>query len=313
MVTKLEITRRYLEDEAISKCKPSNRGNAVAIGLELTAMQISPTPNTTAMISAINNAGKELSNGTPALTSAAQTPRSSMSPNASVFNHSYEKEGYLFKRSGQKTSIVVPTWSRRYFVVKNGNFWYSITNTSGKNRGYVMSTSPVNVLLCNIRVAKDITDRRFCFEVYTSRKSFVLQAETEEDYLDWIETFQSAKYHATLSDRKLESMMTHGVGPKTAALIQEGMETSLPRNLASVGNALPDDGAAITNAIEDDTDSDDDGEKLHKDVKSSIMILKKVKNDVERSISEENSIPESGTTPQTVENGSATEVPSAEK
>ncbi|TPX44985.1 hypothetical protein SeLEV6574_g04160 [Synchytrium endobioticum] len=290
--TKLEITRKCLEEEATSKCNPSGRGNAHALGLELTAMQISPTPNL-AVIAVSSSGGKDTQSG---ITQVSRTAASAAQSNASLLNHSHEKEGYLFKRSSQKTSLVVPTWSRRYFLVKNGNFWYSIANTSGKNRGYVMSTSPVNVLLCNVRVAKD-SDRRFCFEVYTSRKSFVLQAETEEDYLDWIETFQSAKYHATLSDRKIEYMMMNGVGPKTAALIQEGMETSLPRSIVSttsVDDNTTNNNGAGTNT-DDDTESDDDGEKLHKAVNSNAMILKTAKTEVVPSIAEEHSLTEPST------------------
>ncbi|TPX31882.1 hypothetical protein SmJEL517_g04903 [Synchytrium microbalum] len=265
---KLEVARKGMEEESISKCKPaikpasngsgSSTGTATSRDIgDVTSLQTSPTPNSSALPSG---------SGTP--TSGAVTPRSVASPahsstpffdSSTVASHLYEKEGYLFKRSGQKSSLVVPTWTRRYFVVKNGNFWYSVATPSGKHRGIVMSTSPVNVLLCNIRMAKD-TERRFCFEVYTSRKSFVLQAETEEDFIDWIETFQSAKYHAALSDQKND-----GVGPKTAALIQEGMESSLPRSVV----------LAATNdeAQDDDAESDDDGEKLHKEAQVTPLVV----------------------------------------
>lgn len=81
--------------------------------------------------------------------------------------YSKEKEGHLFKRS-QPKGIPVPTWSRRYFYIKNNTFTHTITvKKSGRN---VNAIAPVrNVLLCNVRPwGKE--DRRFTFEIYTSDK-----------------------------------------------------------------------------------------------------------------------------------------------
>ncbi|KAJ3227515.1 SNF1-interacting protein [Clydaea vesicula] len=102
-----------------------------------------------------------------------------------------EKEGYLFKRAKAKGSIL-PVWSKKYCSIKENGF--SFTTTTKKNgRNVVTFTPPINVLLCNVRTwTKE--DRRFCFEIFTSKKGYVLQAESEEDMNGWISVLQAAKY-----------------------------------------------------------------------------------------------------------------------
>ena len=50
----------------------------------------------------------------------------------------------------------------------------------------------LNVLMCEIRPIV-IYDRRFCFEIYTGQQSQVYQAESEDDMMDWINTFHTSK------------------------------------------------------------------------------------------------------------------------
>ncbi|KAJ8328738.1 hypothetical protein O5D80_002722 [Batrachochytrium dendrobatidis] len=100
-----------------------------------------------------------------------------------------EREGYLFRKSNSGGSV----WTRRYFSLKDAMISYSIVATSGKHKGKLMATTALSVALCNVRVSK-LEDRRFCFEVETSSKStFVLQAETEQDMNQWITAINSAK------------------------------------------------------------------------------------------------------------------------
>lgn len=47
-------------------------------------------------------------------------------------------------------------------------------------------------MMCEIRPI-DLNDRRFCFEIYTGQQSQVYQAESEDDMMDWINTFHAAK------------------------------------------------------------------------------------------------------------------------
>lgn len=60
----------------------------------------------------------------------------------------------------------------------------------------------MSILLCEIRPL-DYNDRRFCFEVYTGQLSQVYQAESEDDMMDWINTFHTAKSEM-LQKRKSE-------------------------------------------------------------------------------------------------------------
>ncbi|KAJ3410855.1 SNF1-interacting protein [Chytridiales sp. JEL 0842] len=117
---------------------------------------------------------------------------------------SIEREGYLFKRSPPKP-LVAPVWTRRYFMIKNGQFSYASTQSHGKYRGAVMRTNSVNVLLCHVRIDKK-EERRFCFEVYTAKKSFMLQAESEKEVQEWISTFEAAKA-AQVSDFATKSQL----------------------------------------------------------------------------------------------------------
>ncbi|KAJ1541537.1 SNF1-interacting protein, partial [Nowakowskiella sp. JEL0078] len=62
----------------------------------------------------------------------------------------------------------------------------------GKNRGLVLGIDPINVLLCNVRpVLKE--DRRFCFEVQTVRRNYLVQAESDEEMNSWIKAFSLAQ------------------------------------------------------------------------------------------------------------------------
>ena len=99
------------------------------------------------------------------------------------------KEGYLFKRSQQNG--LLPSWSRKYVYFKDAGFSWSITTRKG-GKTTLSTSEPINFLLCQIRMwTKE--DRRFTFEIYTHKKSFVLQAENEDDLNSWISTFNAIK------------------------------------------------------------------------------------------------------------------------
>jgi len=98
----------------------------------------------------------------------------------------HEKSGWLFKKY-QKG------WNRRYFSIKKGMFKYSMTTSSGKKRGFVWSSTPINVLLCEVKEEPN-NDRRFCFSVLTAKKTYILQAENEKELKEWLSTFDNAKH-----------------------------------------------------------------------------------------------------------------------
>jgi len=44
-----------------------------------------------------------------------------------------------------------------------------MTSSSGKKRGFVWTSTPINILLCEVKEEPNI-DRRFCFSVITAQK-----------------------------------------------------------------------------------------------------------------------------------------------
>ena len=77
------------------------------------------------------------------------------------------KEGNLYKRT-KANGMIVPTWSRKYFYIKNQGFTYVVDQK--KNGKHILSEAiPINVLLLNFRISNK-EDRRFTFEIYSSTK-----------------------------------------------------------------------------------------------------------------------------------------------
>ena len=100
-------------------------------------------------------------------------------------------EGYLFKR-GQKT---FRTWNRRWFYLKDNQLCYS------KRTGEEVTVMEEDLRICLVRPVMDI-ERRFCFEIISpTKKSHVLQADTEELCQKWMTTLQqgiTSALHKTL-------------------------------------------------------------------------------------------------------------------
>ena len=90
-------------------------------------------------------------------------------------------QGYLFKRNNG----VRKDWQRRYFVIEEGMMKYY------KHSKDTQPTTAVALLLCSVKTRTDI-DRRFCFEVISPNKTFLLQAENEEKMNEWITILQNA-------------------------------------------------------------------------------------------------------------------------
>ncbi|KNC99013.1 uncharacterized protein SPPG_05963 [Spizellomyces punctatus DAOM BR117] len=225
--TKLETTRKILEDEAITKAKPLT------------------IPSTTTSLSLDVQSGER--GGTRHIPSP-------LIPSASTPT---EKEGYLFKRVFSSKPLTVQTWARRWFRVKNGGFSYCMV--SPKQRGVVLSTPALNVLLCSVRVVRN-EDRRFSFEVSTVHKrNFILQAETEDDMNEWIATIEAAKYQAA------------GEGPASTPFIgdmatdiagSDDEEDAIPLHEIKMSEGDIKPSTAENEGEEDDDDEDEsDGDK----------------------------------------------------
>lgn len=100
-----------------------------------------------------------------------------------------EKQGWLFLRvvSGKP---VKTHWVRRWYYCRDGIFGWLVQGPSG-----VLQGDEVGVLLCSVKPAVQ-EERRFCFEVKTKSQSFLLQAETQTQLIEWLEVFDVAKTKA---------------------------------------------------------------------------------------------------------------------
>jgi len=89
------------------------------------------------------------------------------------------KSGYLRKQS----SSLKRDWKRRYFVLSHGQLFY-IRSADDLSPIHV-----VNVLLCSVRQSSKTLGLDFCFDIISpSKRVYTLQAESENETLDWIKT-----------------------------------------------------------------------------------------------------------------------------
>ncbi|KAL6471924.1 hypothetical protein MHYP_G00205740 [Metynnis hypsauchen] len=89
-------------------------------------------------------------------------------------------QGYLFKRSRRKNK----TWKRCWFSTNNNQLLYTKTH---KEQPVVLFD---DLRLCAVK-SLDLIDRRFCFELLSVQKCCVLQADSEELKMAWINAVQS--------------------------------------------------------------------------------------------------------------------------
>ncbi|CAF0914961.1 unnamed protein product [Rotaria sordida] len=118
-------------------------------------------------------------------------PQQSLSntPNTSIAGVEPTKEGYLFKRSHNKFK----TWSRRWFLIRNGQLLYMKRNNgnSTNDNSQQQSVMVPDLRLCTIRSINDI-DRRFVFEILSPNSSHLLQADSQVQCDQWINSLQLA-------------------------------------------------------------------------------------------------------------------------
>ncbi|KAI7865519.1 hypothetical protein BDF14DRAFT_1883469 [Spinellus fusiger] len=94
------------------------------------------------------------------------------------------KQGYLFQRlsTGKTTRY---SWMRRWFFLHDGWFGSCNVTTMNKVKGSVVIEARVRINECKGKINSDL-DRRFCFEIYHNNSNFMLQAETEEEMMQWL-------------------------------------------------------------------------------------------------------------------------------
>jgi len=114
---------------------------------------------------------------------------SNQTSESSLFTHKRTtKEGYLWK----KLKAGIPKWERRYFSLSNQTLSYRSFTPERGIRGYVITN---NIGTCILRsTPSEKNDRRYCFEIETNQKQqFLLQAENEIEYRDWLATIENAQ------------------------------------------------------------------------------------------------------------------------
>ncbi|KAI8575403.1 hypothetical protein K450DRAFT_262065 [Umbelopsis ramanniana AG] len=109
------------------------------------------------------------------------------------------KSGYLFER---RSGRMLQSWTRRYYTI-DGEDLVATTRNPKMGREEDQATS-MNLRVCSIRVA-DGYDRRFCFEIISPSRVTVLQAENEQDVLDWVNSLKMVNQLALNSDKTLAS------------------------------------------------------------------------------------------------------------
>ncbi|KAJ3116302.1 hypothetical protein HDU96_009958 [Phlyctochytrium bullatum] len=201
-VSEIEAKKKALEDEAINRANPTP-----AISRNGSANDLGP-------------AGSSDPNGlrhiVPAVAAAAAAAAAN-SHGSSLGVCAKEKEGHLFRRSGSGPK----GWTRCYVILQQGQLWIqylkqnngsssstavdgmdvaidsvggpsSGTGPGNKKNGKVVTLGPVSIVLCGTRIDRN-SDRRFCFEIYTPMKSFMMQAETEKEMYEWIACIEESK------------------------------------------------------------------------------------------------------------------------
>ncbi|THZ56078.1 hypothetical protein D6C86_08133 [Aureobasidium pullulans] len=151
-----------------------------------------------------------------------------------------EKQGWLVLKT-VPPKPARPSWSRRWFVVKNGIFGWLV---QGSVSGGVEESEKIGVLLCSVRPAVQ-EERRFCFEIKTKDTSIILQAETQGELLEWINAFESAKRKALEEPRGNSSIQTPGSDPAFA--ISPPVDPSFAAKLTdSLAHSTDEFGASLS-------------------------------------------------------------------
>ncbi|KPI44724.1 putative PH domain-containing protein [Cyphellophora attinorum] len=135
-------------------------------------------------------------------TSVASGPRSPRK----VGPKTPEKQGWLYLRTyaSRPTRTV---WVKRWSFLRNGVFGWLLQSSRA---GGVEESERIGVLLCSARQAVN-EERRFCFEVKTTKHTIVLQAESQNELQDWLSTFETAKSKALEDPASLASLGSPGL------------------------------------------------------------------------------------------------------
>lgn len=163
-----------------------------------------------------------------------------------MHNRLVEKHGHLFRK---RTRGIGPPWRLVYVSIEHQLFrlWTSST-ASMSNIGSTSTTSApnisspllqddpqsiqegnsldFNILLCQIKLYESV-ERACCFEVSTPQRSFIFQAISEDDLMDWLRVFENAK-NAAMKPTAINSPREQRLTAKPAIIqIPEGIPEQL--------------------------------------------------------------------------------------
>lgn len=105
----------------------------------------------------------------------------------------HEKKGFVMKREKGH-------FKRIYLILKDVFLFYYF---NGRERGEIHRSENIHILLCEVKMV-DFMERRFCFEIQSLQTTILLQAETEDEYRDWIRCLELAKTFALKQENRIE-------------------------------------------------------------------------------------------------------------
>ena len=86
-----------------------------------------------------------------------------------------EIQGYLFKHGKN----MMQPWRRRYFAIKDGVFYRYRASDDGQSKERTKAVSALNLSLCTVKsVEEGETDRRFCFNLISPQRTYLLQVRS---------------------------------------------------------------------------------------------------------------------------------------
>lgn len=130
-----------------------------------------------------------------------------------------EKSGYLRKQS----SSLKKDWKRRWFSLEQGSLCYV------RGPGDLVPVIVVNALICTVRPSTK-SELDLCFDLISPNKRvYTLQAESEEETLDWISVFQACVESMLTASNTILTASERSMTTSELARITDAKESNLSK------------------------------------------------------------------------------------
>ncbi|KAJ3339750.1 centaurin beta [Gonapodya sp. JEL0774] len=156
-----------------------------------------------------------------------------------------KKSGYLYKRKVSR--LRGASWLRRWWEVDGarvgyvagvGKGWMGGEGEVEESRAKDFKFVAVDMRLCMVRDMPD-ADRRFCFELVSPLRGYVLQAENESDFFEWMNAMQQAIGRALHVERPEEAVGQATVNAMAQqSLVDEAVVKKIIQDVAGYGQPL---------------------------------------------------------------------------